>query len=848
MSDLTQVLGIVVKVDGTLELTNGMKLSAEQTGKLGQQLDQLGKAQQTAGAGGKANAEAQARVASTAADAARSAAQLGQQLAQGNMAAAAKDAAELALQHRALFASAGLVTGALSGVAAAGVLVTIGYFQIRRELDAFTRGLVTTGGYIGYNADQLQTMAIRIDQVAGTRAAASEALAAIAEGGRIAGAQVENIANAAIAMNRAVGAPLQKTIGEFESLARAPSQAVAELNSRYHFLTSSVYAQIVALEAQGRRQQAAELAERTYADAVRTRAREIETQLGVVERAWRGLKDAAKESWDAMLNIGRPQTLEQRLAEATARRVRAETALGIQDRGGRRQSTKEAELQAARDAESLLQSELLMQRRAATQRSEAEQQTAKEIEAAGRSHQEALAGVERAGAALRLAQAGVDLEARRAQLDKAFRQDEIRAKDYQAKLLEIDLAATYAQEEAVKRQIAAAGSVKPRTPDESLAQRAAIIQLEAQRVQIQQQRVKLLAEEQSGARDIAPKAYSTGPSDALNKFRGEDNSAVDDYVRAQRQAREQAAQDVLQINRQLTIELIQDDRARGEAQIAADAETLRRRLDLESLTGEERKRVENDFATWRVLRERQLTEQLKPEWQRMLDQWADTARLQRDAYDGAMTGILRTGEDAFIELSRSGKLNARNMVDGILVELARLEYRKRVAKPLSDLVGSFLDAVLGASLSIDTSGYSATGGAGYSNQAGISGGRAAGGPVSAGRLYQVNERGPELLQQGGKTYLMMGASDGRVIPNQALAGAAGGGAAGGGVASVQVSITNKGQPVSATAQASRAASGALQIDVLLDAIDDGMADRIATGRGSTYAAIGGRFGLRPALN
>jgi hypothetical protein len=44
------------------------------------------------------------------------------------------------------------------------------------------------------------------------------------------------------------------------------------------------------------------------------------------------------------------------------------------------------------------------------------------------------------------------------------------------------------------------------------------------------------------------------------------------------------------------------------------------------------------------------------------------------------------------------------------------------------------------------------------------GGRAGGGPVAAGGLYQVNENGPELLAVGGRQYLMMGPQSGTVEP------------------------------------------------------------------------------------
>lgn len=47
----------------------------------------------------------------------------------------------------------------------------------------------------------------------------------------------------------------------------------------------------------------------------------------------------------------------------------------------------------------------------------------------------------------------------------------------------------------------------------------------------------------------------------------------------------------------------------------------------------------------------------------------------------------------------------------------------------------------------------------------LTGGRAIGGPVSAGGLYEVNERRPELLSVAGRQFLMMGDQPGNVSPN-----------------------------------------------------------------------------------
>jgi hypothetical protein len=52
----------------------------------------------------------------------------------------------------------------------------------------------------------------------------------------------------------------------------------------------------------------------------------------------------------------------------------------------------------------------------------------------------------------------------------------------------------------------------------------------------------------------------------------------------------------------------------------------------------------------------------------------------------------------------------------------------------------------------------------------VRGARELGGPVSAGSMYRVNERGPELLEVAGKQYLMMGSQGGNVESNASKGG------------------------------------------------------------------------------
>jgi lambda family phage tail tape measure protein len=84
-------------------------------------------------------------------------------------------------------------------------------------------------------------------------------------------------------------------------------------------------------------------------------------------------------------------------------------------------------------------------------------------------------------------------------------------------------------------------------------------------------------------------------------------------------------------------------------------------------------------------------------------------------------------------------------------------------------------AAASASVALESVAASSAASAAGSGGGGLAGGlaalfedgaRAIGGPVSAGGIYRVNERGPELLSVAGKQYLMMGNQSGTVNPNK----------------------------------------------------------------------------------
>lgn len=198
--------------------------------------------------------------------------------------------------------------------AAAAAVLALAYKQGSDEASAYTRAIITTGNATGTSADALSNMASRIDGVAGTTRNAAQALALLTETGKFTEVQLESIAVAAIRWEMQTGTAISKTVDEFKKLADDPVKASAALNDQYNYLTGAVYAQIAALQAQGDTVGAQTLAINAYGTAMQERATQIENNLGTIESAWHTVKSTAAEAWDAMLGVGRPETLEEQLA------------------------------------------------------------------------------------------------------------------------------------------------------------------------------------------------------------------------------------------------------------------------------------------------------------------------------------------------------------------------------------------------------------------------------------------------------------------------------------------------------------------------------------------------------
>lgn len=276
------------------------------------------------------------------------------------------------------------VTAAVGGLAAVAAVAAIAFKQGHAETEAYARALILSGNAAGTTTGQLKELAKAQAQVAGTQGDAAAVLAQLAASGDVAASLLGKATQAAIGLARVGGPAASETAKKFADLGRDPVKAVEKLNEAENFLSASIYRQIRALAEQGKTAEAAALAQSTYADALIGRAGQLEQRLGTLERGWRAVTGAAKAAWDAMLNIGREQSLEERLGAVNQRLATFDESARLRARGGRRVSTQEAERQADLGERASINRSLLLQTEGAIAARTAAEETKKAIESANK--------------------------------------------------------------------------------------------------------------------------------------------------------------------------------------------------------------------------------------------------------------------------------------------------------------------------------------------------------------------------------------------------------------------------------------------------------------------------------
>ncbi|HEC7613537.1 TPA: phage tail tape measure protein, partial [Salmonella enterica subsp. enterica serovar Muenchen] len=207
-----------------------------------------------------------------------------------------------------------MIGGVIGGVAAAIYGLGKAYYEGEKESEEFNKQLILTGSYAGKTTGQLNEMAKSLAGNGVTQHDAAGVLAQVVGSGAFTGQAVDMVSRTAARMQQAVGQSVDETVRQFKRLQDDPVNAAKELDKTMHFLTATQLEQIRVLGEQGNTADAAKIAMSAYSEEMNKRMADVHDNLGWVEKAWNAVGNAAKWAWDRMLDIGREETLDEKIA------------------------------------------------------------------------------------------------------------------------------------------------------------------------------------------------------------------------------------------------------------------------------------------------------------------------------------------------------------------------------------------------------------------------------------------------------------------------------------------------------------------------------------------------------
>ncbi|MGG7603553.1 phage tail length tape measure family protein [Massilia sp. BKSP1R2A-1] len=217
-------------------------------------------------------------------------------------------------QLRDMFGSAGGAARALGGavmglvtpwtVAAAAVAVGVAAFKAGHdESIRFSRALALTNNFAGTTSGQMADMARNIGEVVGSQREGAKALTALAGTGAVTRQNLEWFGTVAVDAQHVFGKSVEDTVKEFAELGKSPLTALQSMAEKYHFVTAATYAQVKALQEQGRTAEAANVAQLAYADGINKQRQNVLDSLTDWERGWLRIKKAVSESVDGVIDF-----------------------------------------------------------------------------------------------------------------------------------------------------------------------------------------------------------------------------------------------------------------------------------------------------------------------------------------------------------------------------------------------------------------------------------------------------------------------------------------------------------------------------------------------------------------
>ncbi|EPM5795339.1 phage tail tape measure protein [Escherichia coli] len=214
---------------------------------------------------------------------------------------------------------AGAITLPMVGVTSLAVAtgaLAYAWYQGDSTLSAFNKTLVLSGNQSGLTAERMLTLS-RAGQAAGlTFNQASESLAALVNAGVRGGEQFDAINQSIARFASASGVEVDKVAEAFGKLTTDPTSGLMAMARQFRNVTAEQIAYVAQLQRSGDEAGALQAANDAATKGFDEQTRRLKENMGTLETWADKTGKAFKSMWDAILDIGRPESSADMLASA----------------------------------------------------------------------------------------------------------------------------------------------------------------------------------------------------------------------------------------------------------------------------------------------------------------------------------------------------------------------------------------------------------------------------------------------------------------------------------------------------------------------------------------------------
>lgn len=585
----------------------------------------------------------------------------------------------------------------LGGIAAAVGAVGYAFYKAKDDLDNFKDAMTLTGNFAGVTYDGLLNLGNVLSSKTNVAIGdARDVMQQLAASGKYTYTSIKEVGEVILNFSKIAGVDASKAAETLIPLLDGTASSAKQLNDKYHFLTLEQYKNIKALEKQGKLQESIRL----QSTLLNQSFQESRRELGYLEESWKWLGKAASDAWDAIMGYGRDDKNKdlQKLNQQIALATAAMNA--PTNRMSQAKEENQAKLDALLEQRRLLLKSMLLEDEAAKAKAKAAAANAQGI------RDEDKYGPMKIAKAAELAKARADAEFSVA-----------REGANQIQILQLESAKKLADAQLEMRSKNIQEDGKFATQNLEIYKAKSIVIATETAEKIKQIQIKKYMEEQE-----AKLAYQ--------------KEIDDDFVR---RSQERIAADVgayaktedLEFQRkslELKYQLIYATEI--EQKLAKiSLEYARKRQELE------RSESKSDYQF------KQLEQQEAME--KMFVRMEESGKRTQQVFE-SVWGAMGTAIDNFV---KNGKLSMKDFARSVIQDLIAMHMKMQAMTLLRGLIGSFSSAA---------STYNASGGIAEHV---FNPNRADGGPVDAGKIGLVGERGPELF---------VPRTAGTIIPNHAL--------------------------------------------------------------------------------